>query len=111
VWKTQTTDDGVENLKLVCCILHHYLLFDPLSSHFVEEWVRIGGPAKTKVQADHASAPFEDQCSALEKEAVNVSLENLKTYPFVKEGLEKGTLKLVGGHYDFVSGKFETWDP
>jgi carbonic anhydrase len=47
----------------------------------------------------------------LEKEAVNVSLENLKTYPFVKEGLEKGTLKLVGGHYDFVSGKFETWDP
>ena len=45
------------------------------------------------------------------QEAVNLSLENLKTYPFVKEGLEKGTLKLVGGHYDFVSGKFETWDP
>ena len=126
-------------------------------SHFVEEWVRIGAPAKTKVQADHASVPFEDPCSVLEKvrytlhmhgfslttlytligvscvvgslntacisiseyqyfhlalqEAVNVSLENLKTYPFVKEGLEKGTLKLVGGHYDFVNGKFETWDP
>ena len=108
------------------------------------------------MQADHASAPFEDQCSALEKvcseiedfsvldhhlgdedelqggkkrfahgaavvgprseyftllEAVNLSLENLKTYPFVKEGLEKVTLKLVGGHYDFVSGKFETWEP
>ncbi|KAK8453220.1 hypothetical protein SEVIR_5G247900v4 [Setaria viridis] len=79
--------------------------------HFVEDWVRIGAPAKAKVQADHASAAFEDQCSILEKEAVNVSLENLKTYPFVKEGLEKGTLKLVGGHYDFVSGKFETWEP
>lgn len=45
------------------------------------------------------------------QEAVNVSLENLKSYPFVKEGLEKGTLKLVGGHYDFVNGKFETWEP
>jgi carbonic anhydrase len=45
------------------------------------------------------------------QEAVNVSLENLKTYPFVKEGVEKGTLKLVGGHYDFVNGKFETWEP
>jgi carbonic anhydrase len=33
----------------------------------VEEWVRIGGPAKTKVKADHASVPFEDQCSILEK--------------------------------------------
>jgi carbonic anhydrase len=42
--------------------------------------------------------------------AVNVSLENLKSYPFVKEGLANGTLKLVGGHYDFVNGKFELWD-
>lgn len=44
------------------------------------------------------------------QEAVNVSLENLKTYPFVKEGVANGTLKLVGGHYDFVSGKFDTWE-
>lgn len=42
--------------------------------------------------------------------AVNVSLENLMTYPFVKEGVKNGTLKLVGGHYDFVKGKFETWE-
>jgi len=40
---------------------------EPDKFHFVEEWVRIGAPAKTRVQADHASAPFEDQCSALEK--------------------------------------------
>jgi len=43
------------------------------------------------------------------QEAVNVSLENLKTYPFVKEGLANGTLKLVGGHYNFVKGEFLTW--
>ncbi|KAG0538637.1 hypothetical protein BDA96_03G253900 [Sorghum bicolor] len=39
----------------------------PDKFHFVEEWVRIGGPAKTKVKTDHASVPFEDQCSILEK--------------------------------------------
>ncbi|XP_066312186.1 carbonic anhydrase, chloroplastic-like isoform X2 [Miscanthus floridulus] len=83
----------------------------PHNFHFVEDWVRIGSPAKTKVQKEHASVPFDDQCSILEKEAVNVSLANLKTYPFVKERLAKGTLKLVGGHYDFVSGKFVTWEP
>jgi len=44
-----------------------------------------------------------------QQEAVNVSLENLKTYPFVKEGLANGTLKLVGGHYNFVKGEFLTW--
>ncbi|ONM39914.1 carbonic anhydrase1 [Zea mays] len=62
-----------------------------------------------KVKKEHASVPFDDQCSILEKEAVNVSLENLKTYPFVKEGLANGTLKLIGAHYDFVSGEFLTW--
>ena len=44
------------------------------------------------------------------QEAVNVSLDNLKTYPFVKEGLANGTLRLVGGHYNFVSGEFDTWE-
>ncbi|VAH62003.1 unnamed protein product [Triticum turgidum subsp. durum] len=60
--------------------------------------------------ADDSFMPFDDQCTVLEKEAVNVSLQNLLTYPFVKEGVSNGTLKLVGGHYDFVSGKFETWE-
>ncbi|KAJ1284480.1 hypothetical protein BS78_03G207700 [Paspalum vaginatum] len=83
----------------------------PDTFHFVEDWVRIGNPAKKKVQTECASLSFDDQCYALEKEAVNTSLENLKTYPFVKEGLANGTLKLVGGHYDFVSGKFDTWEP
>ncbi|GJN18269.1 hypothetical protein PR202_gb05412 [Eleusine coracana subsp. coracana] len=78
--------------------------------HFVEDWVRIGLPAKRKVQTECKALPFDAQCSVLEKEAVNVSLDNLKTYPFVKEGVENGSLKLVGAHYDFVNGKFETWD-
>ncbi|KAG1342782.1 carbonic anhydrase, chloroplastic-like [Cocos nucifera] len=43
------------------------------------------------------------------KEAVNVSLDNLKTYPFIKQALEKKTLALYGGYYDFVSGDFEAW--
>jgi len=43
------------------------------------------------------------------QEAVNISLENLKTYPFVKEGLEKNTLAIHGGYYDFVNCVFETW--
>lgn len=44
------------------------------------------------------------------QEAVNVSLRNLQSYPFVKERLQKGTLKLLGARYDFVYGSFEMWD-
>lgn len=44
------------------------------------------------------------------QEAVNVSLGNLLTYPFVREGLLKKTLSVKGAHYDFVKGSFELWD-
>lgn len=43
------------------------------------------------------------------QEAVNVSLGNLLSYPFVREGLVKKTLSLKGGYYDFVKGSFELW--
>ena len=44
------------------------------------------------------------------QEAVNISLRNLKSYPFVKDRLNKGTLNLIGARYDFVHGSFETWN-
>ncbi|XP_009411255.2 carbonic anhydrase 1 isoform X3 [Musa acuminata AAA Group] len=80
------------------------------SSDFIEEWVKICLPAMEKVKAEHSALPFTDQCTQCEKEAVNISLENLKTYPFVTEEVEKNTLKLIGAHYDFVAGSFGTWE-
>lgn len=79
------------------------------STDFIEDWVKIGLPAKTKVLAENGSAAFPDQCTTCEKEAVNVSLGNLLTYPFVRDGLVKKTLALKGGYYDFVKGSFELW--
>lgn len=44
------------------------------------------------------------------QEAVNVSLGNLLTYPFVREAVANKTLALKGAHYDFVHGAFELWN-
>ncbi|XP_074576877.1 carbonic anhydrase 2-like [Curcuma longa] len=81
------------------------------STAFIEDWVKICLPAMQKVKAEHSHLPFDEQCTKCEKVAVDVSLANLKTYPFVTEGLEKKSLKLIGAHYDFVTGSFETWEP
>lgn len=43
------------------------------------------------------------------QEAVNISLGNLLTYPFVRHAVMKKTLSLKGGHYDFIKGTFELW--
>ena len=78
-------------------------------SDFIEDWVKICLPAKSKVISELGDSAFEDQCGRCEREAVNVSLANLLTYPFVREGLVKGTLALKGGYYDFIKGAFELW--
>lgn len=44
------------------------------------------------------------------QEAVNVSLGNLLTYPFVREAVVKKNVALKGAHYDFVKGSFELWN-
>ena len=79
------------------------------STDFIEDWVSIGLPAKAKVLAEHGGADLPELCTHCEKEAVNVSLGNLLTYPFVRDGLVKKTLALKGGYYDFVTGSFELW--
>ncbi|KAH6791064.1 carbonic anhydrase 1 [Perilla frutescens var. frutescens] len=79
------------------------------STDFIEDWVKIALPAKNKVLSECGDTPFGDQCATCEKEAVNVSLGNLLSYPFVREGLVKKTLALKGGHYDFIKGTFELW--
>lgn len=81
------------------------------STAFIEDWVKICLPARERVKKDHAHLPFAEQCTECEKVAVDVSLENLLTYPFVKEGIQNKTLSIIGGYYDFVAGKFESWTP
>ncbi|KAK9113748.1 hypothetical protein Syun_020545 [Stephania yunnanensis] len=78
----------------------------PHSTDFIEDWVKIAKPAKKKVIADSNGALLEFNALS---EAVNVSLANLLTYPFVRDGLVNKTLGLKGGHYDFVNGSFELW--
>nr|AEV42277.1 beta carbonic anhydrase 2 [Mesembryanthemum nodiflorum] len=108
---------NVENIVVIghsCCGGIKGLMSIPdcgtTSTDFIEEWVKIAQPARTKVKAEVSSAEFTEQCKNCEKEAVNVSLGNLLTYPFVREAVMKKTLALKGAHYDFVNGRFELWN-
>ncbi|CAL5372633.1 unnamed protein product [Camellia sinensis] len=79
------------------------------SNDFIHDWIKIGLPAKAKVEAELPDPKDEEKYARCEREAVNLSLVNLLTYPYVQDRVAKGTLKLMGGHYDFVNGKFDLW--
>ncbi|CAN1310949.1 Beta carbonic anhydrase 2, chloroplastic [Linum perenne] len=82
----------------------------------VKQWVKICSPARSKVKTECKDLSFVEQCFYCEKasnhlvEAVNVSLGNLLTYPFVRDATAKNKLALRGAHYDFVDGSFELWE-
>ncbi|CAH8386901.1 unnamed protein product [Eruca vesicaria subsp. sativa] len=82
----------------------------PSKNVFIDNWVQIGTPAKNMIKQDFKHLSFTDQCSYCEKEAVNVSLRNLLSYPFVKERVMKNKLAIRGAHYDFVKGTFDLWE-
>ncbi|KAK4784527.1 hypothetical protein SAY86_018895 [Trapa natans] len=80
------------------------------SSDFIESWVKICSPARSKIMTEYNSLTFEEQCHNCEKEAVNVSLGNLLTYPYVRDRVVKNSLAIKGAHYDFTKGALELWD-
>lgn len=43
------------------------------------------------------------------QEAVNVSLANLLTFPFIEERVKAGKLHIYGMHYDFIDGQLTSW--
>lgn len=73
----------------------------------VGRWLDVLRPGYAKV-ADIADP--DAQRTALEKEGVQVSLENLLGYPFVAEAVEDGRLSLHGLWTDIAEMDLETFD-
>ena len=47
----------------------------------------------------------------MEHASVRQSIENLRTFPFIKERLGSGRLRLRGAYFDIADGRLLTLDP
>ncbi len=74
---------------------------------FVGRWMDILRPGYDRV----IGLPEEQRVAALEKQAVLVSLENLITFPFVKDAVENDMLTLHGLWNNTGEGGLEQYDP
>ena len=77
------------------------------TSSLVGRWMDILRPGFERLPEGDDTA----RIAALEKEAILVSLENLMTFPFVKEAVESGRLSLHGLWHQIGEGGLETYDP
>lgn len=68
---------------------------------FVAPWLRVGQRARQRVM----ECTPEDPQLAGEQAVVQLSIENLRTFPWISEREQDGRLKIFGGHFDVRYGK------
>ena len=76
---------------------------------FVGRWMDILRPGYDRVM--DMNVEEDQQVKELEKQSVLISLENLMTFPFVRERVEAGDLALHGVSIDIRSGEMRNYDP
>ena len=74
------------------------------ASYFVGPWVEIAAPARDEVMVALSQATENEQRRRLERDAILLSLDNLKTFPFVREAMETRGLKLEGAWFSVAEG-------
>ncbi len=72
---------------------------------FIGDWMHLVESARSSVMTEMPEASAADQVRACEQRAILVSLRNLMTFPWVREGTEKGTLTLHGWYFDLEHGQ------
>ncbi|HEY1095753.1 MAG TPA: carbonic anhydrase [Alphaproteobacteria bacterium] len=78
---------------------------------FIARWISIGIDARDQVRRFFPKKSVEEQSQILEQSSILVSINNLMTYPWVREGVENGELKLHGWYFDIPNGNLLSYAP
>ena len=77
--------------------------------HFIADWVQMLKEAREGVRARHPELD-RDAFLDMEREAVKVSLANLRTFPWIASREQAGSLKLHGAHFSIAEGRLYILD-
>jgi carbonic anhydrase len=80
-------------------------------TQFIQPWVNMAHAAREKVLTTMPDAPKQEQLCACEMESVLISLNNLLTFPWIKQRVDQGELMLHGWHFNIEKGILTAYDP
>ena len=78
---------------------------------FIGAWVTIAAAARERVLRELAGEPEAVQATACGQWAIALSLDNLVTFPWIRERVEAGTLALHGWYFDIDAGELLAYSP
>jgi len=77
---------------------------------YIDDWMCLVESARAEVIAEMPDATLDEQERACEKRAILVSLGNLMTFPWIRDRVERGELKLHGWYFDIKHGQLLRYD-
>jgi carbonic anhydrase len=77
---------------------------------FIADWVEIAADARDLVLANE-TIPRAEWQEAVEHAAVNLSIKNLMSFPFIREGVQYGTLNIDGAWFSIGKGELHWRNP
>ena len=78
---------------------------------FINSWMRLAEDARARTEQELADDGPEARARACEQRAILGSLDNLMTFPWIRERVERGTLALHGWYFDIECGKLLGYNP
>jgi carbonic anhydrase len=83
----------------------------PAGGKFISAWTNLLREARSRALAAEPKLDGDALLRASERQSVQLSLENLATFPFVREAMEAGNLNLHGWYLNIFEGALEIWNP
>lgn len=80
----------------------------PGAGGFIAHWIDLLDEARDRIRSEQGEGP--DALRALELETVRVSLENLRSFPWIREREADGRLRLHGAYFAIADGKLHLFD-
>ncbi len=77
---------------------------------FIAKWMEIARPAYDKVIATHSDASVQDKATVCMQYALINSLNNLKSFPWIKDRVQSGKLSLHAWYFDLSIGGIHQYD-
>lgn len=78
---------------------------------FITSWMKVASHACNCVLSRMPGEPLEKQTRACEQEAILASLDNLLTFPWIRERVAQKKLALHGWYFDLERGELLRYNP
>ena len=79
----------------------------PTPGDFIDSWMSLVTPAAKACGIAHQA----EDLTPLERASIAVTLDNLMTFPWIRQAVESAELQLIGAHFDIGAGSLAVYEP